>query len=153
MGVKILNEDGSVLHEFPEGLGAPLLYRVLAVARFTGEDQPEIILNHHVAALHRAVGEAMPPGMSAPSWQDADELARTVRQRIDLCFREQVISGQLPWPRWSMEEKRAFVRDVLFSPVQVSDQYLADFVEEADGHFARVRAALGDQEPAGGSIS
>lgn len=146
MGMKILNEDGSILFEFQEGLGLPLLYRVLAVAKFTGEDQPEIILNPHVAALHSAVSEAMPPRrVSLENERFHDELAHRVRLRVGNVFRHAVLDGSLKWLSWSEAEKRRFVRDELFAPYNLSDQFLSDFVEEEDYYFADVRSALSAQ--------
>jgi hypothetical protein len=147
MGVKILNEDGSVLFEFRNGLGLPLLYRVLAVAKFTGEDQSEIILNPHVAALHRAIANAMPPARAAATIHgyDRDSLVRSVRTRIGDVFRSAVLGGNLKWLSWSDAEKRLFVREELFAPYDISDEYIADFIEEEDHYFADIRATLNGQ--------
>lgn len=146
MGMKILNEDGSVLFEFPDGLGAPLLYRVLAVAKFTGEDQPEIILNGHVSALHRAVSDAMSREPPSTSTNSLDSMAQTLRPRIGRIFRDAVLDGSLAWLDRSHAEKVAFTRDVLFAPYAVSEQFVADFVEEEDWYFERASKALNPKQ-------
>ncbi len=146
MGVKILNEDGSLVYEFRDGLGVPLLYRVLSVAKFTGEDQPEIILNPHVAAFHQTLSDAMqPPRVRTDSEAEIDRLALQVRVRIATVFRHAVLSGDLSWLSWGGEEKRAFARDILFAPYAVSERFVGEFVEEEDSYFLRVREALAAQ--------
>lgn len=146
MGVKILNEDGSLLHEFRDGLGVPLLYRVLAVAKFTGEDQPEIILNDHVSAFFKAVASASPPSrIRAPAPVQFNDFDPAVRVRISTVFRHAVLNGSLKWLSWSDAEKRAFVTDVLFAPWTLAADAVGDFMEEEDAYFRRIRAALDSQ--------
>jgi hypothetical protein len=144
MGMKILNEDGSILYEFRDNLGAPLLYRILAVAKFTGEAEPEVILNPHVAGFFRAVSQAMPklksPSTGLPSRNDL--LAQRAWARIVPVFRNAVLSGQLDWPKWTQSEKTAFASEELWAPYEVSDQFLSDFVDDEDHYFERVRKAL-----------
>ena len=148
MGMKILDESGSLLYEFPKNLGGYLLDRLLVVARFTGEDQPEVILNDHVSALHVAVANSLRDGARPArrlTGSDADAMAHRFRSRIVGVFRDAVLSGQLQWLSWSADEKLAFVRNVLWSPLEVSDQFIANFIEEEEAYFGRVRRALGAQ--------
>lgn len=143
MGMKILNEDGSILHEFRDNLGAPLLYRILTVAKFTGEAKPEIILNPHVAGLYRAVTQAMPKLKNSTSTPiERDGLAQRAWSRIVPVFRNAVLSGQLDWLKWTRSEKTAYASDELWAPYEVSDQFLSDFVDDEDHYFEQVRKAL-----------
>lgn len=144
MGVKILGEDGALLHEFRDGLGAPLLYRILTVAKFTGEDQVEIILNPHVADLHTAIADSLPPARGPhTATADTDRMALGLRMRIAGRLRAAVLAGQHEWPRWSADKKTEYVTGVLFAPFHVSDQFVWDFIEEEDHYFACARRALG----------
>ncbi len=142
MGMKLLNEDGSVLYEFRDNLGAPLLYRILAVAKFTGEAEPEIILNSHVAGLYRAVSQAMPELKNTTRPIENDNLAQRAWPRIVPVFRNAVLGGQLDWPKWTHSEKVAFASHELWAPYNVSDQFLSDFIQDEDHYFERVRKAL-----------
>lgn len=146
MGMKLIDDDGTLLHEFPDHLGKYLLHRVLTVAKFTGEDQAEIILNSHVADLHRAIAKAVSDGATVTHHVDASDahlrMLRDFGPRLARVLREQVLNGALPWPRWTLTEKRDFVRDVLYAPFQLPEQFLSDFIEEQDFYFARTKKAL-----------
>lgn len=107
MGMKILNEDGSVLYEFQDGLGAPLLYRVFAAAKFTGEIDPLIALNKHVAEAHRAIAQSMPVFGRKPTTEAFEDMARRSWERIVRPFRDAVLGGQLDWLKWTADEKAA----------------------------------------------
>jgi|CXWL01.1.fsa_nt_gi hypothetical protein len=141
MGMQIIDDDGTLVHEFPPNLGKHLLYRLLIVAKFTGEDQAEIILNDKVAALGASLARSMPkPTVSVG--RQVDELPAQVLPRILGVFREQVLGGQLPWAKWSAEEKRDFVTNTLFAPYAPSQEFVDDFVSDEDSRLERVRLAL-----------
>jgi len=143
MGMKIIGEDGSLLYEFRDGLGAPLLYRLLAVAKFTGEDQKEIILNPHVAELHKAIASAMASHLRAPVRAPAvEEMSRDLQLRVRNVLRSAVLGGQHEWLSWDEATKAEYVRSILFAPYGVSEQFVSDFVEEEDSYYAGVRRSL-----------
>lgn len=147
MGMRIIDDDGTVLHEFPQNLGKYLLYRLLTVAKFTGEDQAEIILNEHIAAFGLALSKAMPAPTARPIMpEDAnDALCRQVMVRIATVFRERVLSGDVPWARWSLQEKRSFVLGTLFAPFTPSDNFVKEFIEDEDARFEKARRSLAAQ--------
>ena len=45
MGVTIVGEDGTILHEFRDGLGLLLLHRLLVAAKFRENADYDIVLN------------------------------------------------------------------------------------------------------------
>ena len=145
MGMQILNEDGSALYEFKNGLGVHLLYRIFAAAKFTGEADPLIILNQHVADVYRAIQSAKTHSIRPMATHSIDDMARRCWQRIVPPFRNAVLNGDIRWLAWNSEEKAAFVLDLLWAPWEVSEQFIIEFVEEEDAFFQRVKQHLNDQ--------
>lgn len=146
MGVRILDEDGSLIFEFRDGLGKPLLGRLLRVAKFVGEAQPEIIINEHVALLGLAIEQAMenerPAIVHAEPRGNYQSALQAVLPRLFGVLSDAILSGGLPWPLWSNIEKRAFVRSILVAPIAITDQELEDTVEEIDLRVAGWRQSL-----------
>ncbi|WP_395644626.1 hypothetical protein [Terricaulis sp.] len=141
MGVKLLDEDGRLLHEFRDGLGVILLDRLLTAAKFRDDADWDILLNEHVASLATSVRNAMPM-RRGPVPPPDDDLCRAASQRLTDCLRNHVLTGALPWPRWTAEQKTAFVRSVAFAPWSPSEQFVREYVEERDAEFARWRKSL-----------
>jgi hypothetical protein len=145
VGVQILDEDGTLLHEFPANLGKPLLYRLLTVAKFTGEDETEIILNGFVADFGKALAERASPRSTIDQGQVHNDLSRQAWTRLANVLRDNILSGRLGWPGWSAEEKHAFVSDVLFAPYRPTNEFIAEFIEETDWRLAQAKQALNQE--------
>jgi hypothetical protein len=91
VGVQILDEDGTLLHEFPANLGKPLLYRLLTVAKFTGEDETEIILNGFVADFGKALAERASPRSTIDQGQVHNDLSRQAWTRLANVLRDNIL--------------------------------------------------------------
>lgn len=143
MGVKILNEDGTLLHEFREGLGVILLDRLITAAKFRNDPDWDLLVNEHVANLGTALRKTLPPRGSSQTTESVDDdLCRQASLRLTECLRNHILTGAVSWPRWTPEEKRSFVRDVVFAPWTPSKQFVEDYVEERDVELTRWRKAL-----------
>ncbi|KAF0181735.1 MAG: hypothetical protein IV086_06605 [Hyphomonadaceae bacterium] len=146
MGVKVIDEDGTLLFEFQVGLGKTLLSRLLRVAKFVGEAQEEIILNGNVSQFGIAIESAMQSeqGSIKPKGiDDAHErMVQSLWPRLLGTLTEAVLIGRIRWTSWSAHEKKSFLRDVLFAPIVVSEQTLDDAVEEFDWKTSRWRKSL-----------
>lgn len=139
MGVQIIGEDGTLLHEFGDRLGAILLSRLIVAAKFRNDADYDLVLNEHVAELALSLKRATPqPTIPRPD----DDLLRQCEPRLIEVFNHHVFTGALKWSAWSMDEKTAYVRDIVFAPFKASDQFLTDFVEDRESYFERWRRAL-----------
>jgi hypothetical protein len=146
MGVKILDEDGTVIHEFRDGLGVILLQRMLIAAKFRDDADMDLVLNGHVSELGKALAGAYRPKPLVPR-SDDDDVLRQVQLRLNEALRHHVFGRSIPWMQWTDEQKRVFVRDVMFAPWVASEQFLVEYIEERDSEFMRWRAALTDVAP------
>jgi len=140
MGLRITDEDGSLLYEFRDGLGAILLHRLLLAAKFRADADYDIVLNEHVAELGKALRQALPA--TTKTQEDDDDVLRSQQNRLVEVFNHHVSTGALRWPSWRAGEKKASVRDVICAPFKASDQFVADFVEDRDGALDAWRRAL-----------
>jgi hypothetical protein len=145
MGVKIVGEDGVVLHEFKDGLGVPLLLRIVGRAKFSKEPDPLIVLNPHVAELARALDGAMQRILPTTTHASYEDLAPDIRWQVTETLYREVEAGRLKWLKWLQHEKISYVRDILIAPWSAPREFIEEFVSEADHYFDRVRRALNDQ--------
>jgi hypothetical protein len=143
MGVKILDEDGTLIHEFGEGLGKPILYKLFGIAKFAGDNDEIVVLNKHVSDFGASLLNASPAASPRPSL--IDEFGHDVCWRLHQALRASILSGRTRWQSLDVVGKRALLREVLFAPHPASEQFLDDFIEETDLYVKGVHRALSGQ--------
>lgn len=146
MGVRILDEDGAILFEFANGLGKPLLSRLLREAKFSAA-HPDIVLNQHVASLGRAIEAAMPRRVHHAIFpQNPDDtLADHLFPELFRVLRGAILDGGIPWLAWSDEQREGFLKDELYAPAILSGEKAREMAETITYDVNQWRQTLANQ--------